>query len=246
MKKWQLCVGALACYLLMLAWIAPATLLDGVLDARTAGHLRLTAAQGTLWSGKGTLEIRDAATAAVLTRDLSWQLDPRQLLFVRLAWRLVVAAGEPSMVTATMSRIEIAQLHLDLPAAAIAKALPAATGYGFGGQVQLHIDTLVFGPDVTQGSATLQWHGASTALAPISPLGSYELHLQGVGADMGIRLQTLQGPLLLEGTGTLASGRRPAFTALARVSSVEGEALAPFLRLFAVENPDGSFALQFD
>lgn len=246
MKRWQLCAGALVCYLLALAWVAPATVLDGVLNARTAGHMRLTGAQGTLWSGQGTLEIRNAATAAVLTRDLKWQLDAAQLLFARLAWRLTFATGAlPSVVTATRHRIKISQLDLALPAAAVTQALPAVAGYGLGGEMRLHIDTLGFGPDVTEGSATLQWHGASTALAPISPLGSYELRLKGAGANMGISLHTLQGPLLLEGSGTLVNGRRPVFTALARVSA-GAESLAPFLRLFAVENSDGSFALQFD
>ncbi len=246
MKRWQLCGCALACYLLTLAWIAPATLLDGVLEARTTGHLRLTATRGTLWSGQGKIEIRNVASTAVLARDVRWQLDPGQLLFARLAWRIVLVTGTPpSVVTVTRSRIEISQLDLALPAAAVTQALPAVAGYGLGGQMQLHVDTLVFGPGATEGSATLQWHGASTALAPISPLGSYELHLQGEGADIGISLHTLQGPLLLEGHGTLG-GRHPAFTALARVSPPERESLAPFLRLFAVENSDGSFALQFD
>jgi general secretion pathway protein N len=246
-KGWHLWLCAVTCYLLALAWMAPATLLDGVLDARTAGHLRLATAQGTVWSGRGSIEIRTAANAAVLTRDLRWQLDAGQLPFMRLAWRLAFAAdAQPSVLTATSSRIAISQLDLALPAAALSHVVPALAGYGLGGQLQLHVDTLAFGADAMEGSATLQWHGASTTLAPVSPLGSYALQLQGAGADIGVGLQTLQGPLLLEGTGTLMDGRYPVFTAIARVSATEAESLAPFLRLFAVENPDGSFALQVD
>jgi general secretion pathway protein N len=247
MKALRLWAGGVLLFLLAVAWMAPATLLDRALDARTAGHLRLTEAQGTVWSGQGRIEIRGTATTAVLTRELHWNLDKSQLPFARLAWHLAVAEDAPlSTVTAGWSSMAISQLDLDLPAAAVAQVLPAMAGYGLGGRLQLHIDTLAFGPDVTEGSATLQWHAASTALAPVSPLGSYALRFEGAGAGIGISLHTLQGPLQLDGTGTLAGGERPVFSAVAQVSAGERDVLAPFLRLFSVENPDGSFALQLN
>lgn len=229
---------------------APATLIDSKLGNRTAGHVRLTAAEGTLWTGRGSVEIRNDTGAALLTRELRWRLEPHQLLFGRVAWQLGFADdAAPGAVSASWSRIEVSQLDLALPAAAVAQALPAMHGYGFGGQVQVHVDTMAFGQEGTAGNATVQWLGASSDLAPVSPLGSYELRLQSLEAAMAISLRTLhgplQGPLQLEGAGTLA-GASYKFTGVARVSTGEHAVLAPFLRLFAVENPDGSFALQFN
>jgi hypothetical protein len=85
---------------------------------------------------------------------------------------------------------------------------------------------------------------ASTALAPVAPLGSYELRLDGAGPEFIASLHTLLGPLQVAGSGTLGTKRRPAFSAIASIPGAEREQLAPFLRLVAVEQRDGSFTLQ--
>jgi len=247
MKGLQLWSGALLLYLLALAATMPATLLDAGLDARTTGRLRLTAAQGTLWSGKGQIESQGGDGSAGFTRSVQWHLDPGQLMLARLAWRVVYTTDQPpALVSASWSGIEIKQLDLELPIATAVQIWPVLRGYGLGGLVQMHVDMLAFSADASEGSATLQWHGASTGLAPVSPLGSYELRLEGNGAGIGISLHTLQGPLRLEGKGSVGRTRRPVFVAVAQVEPAERELLAPFLRLFAVENADGNFAFELN
>jgi len=78
----------------------------------------------------------------------------------------------------------------------------------------------------------------------VSPLGDYELRLEGEGPAGRATLHTLQGPLRLDGKGSWMHGDSPAFLAMARVPPQHQQQLAPLLRLIAVERGDGSFELQ--
>ena len=97
-----------------------------------------------------------------------------------------------------------------------------------------------------EGSGTLQWRGAGSALAPVSPLGDYELRFKGDGAAARASLRTLRGPLQVDGQGTWAGGRNLTFRGTARVPPQHRQKLAPLLRLIAIERGDGVFALQLN
>jgi general secretion pathway protein N len=79
---------------------------------------------------------------------------------------------------------------------------------------------------------------------PISPLGDYELRLDGEGATVHAYLRTIQGPLRLEGKGSCANGDHPVFLATARIPARHQQQLGSLPRLIAVEYGDGSFELQ--
>jgi general secretion pathway protein N len=57
-----------------------------------------------------------------------------------------------------------------------------------------------------QGQAELQMQQLSTRLSTLRPLGTYRLRVQG-GDTTAITLDTLEGSLLLQGTGQLHNGR---------------------------------------
>jgi general secretion pathway protein N len=62
------------------------------------------------------------------------------------------------------------------------------------------------GKEQLHGQAELQMQQLSTRLSTLRPLGTYRVRMQG-GDTIAITLDTLEGSLLLQGTGQLQNGR---------------------------------------
>lgn len=245
MKRWSLLATGLGVYALALIATTPATWVDAVLQRATDGRLRLAEAQGTLWSGSGQIEIRDAGGRTGIAKSLAWRVVPESVLRGHLVCEVgLEQAAKRFPVTISLSRIELANADISLPAAALGLAVPKLAPLELTGEVQLQVSSLTIGHSSTRGSATLQWRAAGSALSPVSPLGDYELRLEGEGPAVRATLRTLQGPLQLDGKGSWTHGDSPAFLAIARIPLQHQQQLAPLLRLIAVERGDGSFELQ--
>jgi general secretion pathway protein N len=244
--KWRLPLAiGFASYAFALIVTAPATLADGGLQRASGGRLRLAEAQGTLWSGSGQIEIRDAVGRIGLSKRLAWSLRPDEMFRGRLGYEVVLDRGpRPIPVTVSWSRIELANADINLPAETLGFALPRLAPLELTGAVNLKISNLAIGHGATQGSATLQWRTAGSALSPVWPLGDYELRWEGQGQEGRATLHTLKGPLELRGQGSWASGRAPVFVGTADVPPEFQQQLAPLLRLIAVERGEGHFELQ--
>ena len=76
MNRWPLFAFALAAFVVALVVLAPATLIDARLQGMGEGTLRLAEARGSLWSGTGWIEVRDAHGKAGIARRLSWRVRP--------------------------------------------------------------------------------------------------------------------------------------------------------------------------
>lgn len=247
--RWRHFAVGLAAYALGLLVMAPASLLDASLAQASAGKLRLAEAQGSLWSGAGQIEIRDAGGRSAgktgIAKSLAWRLLPGSLLRGYLLCEIRLDQAEkPILVTISLSRIEVEDAAIDLPATALGLAVPKLAALGLSGDVLLHVAHLSIGNKSTKGDATLQWRAAGSALTSVSPLGDYELRLEDEGAALRATLRTLQGPLQLDGQGSWASGDKPVFVATARIPPQHVQQLAPLLRLIAIERGEGSFELQ--
>ena len=76
--------------------------------------------------------------------------------------------------------------------------------------MQLHTTQLQWtrqaGLEQLQGQAELQMLQLSTRLSTLRPLGSYRGRVQG-GDTVALTLDTLEGSLLLQGTGQILNGR---------------------------------------
>jgi general secretion pathway protein N len=244
-SRWRLLGFGLAVYALGLIITAPATLIDARLAQASAGGLRLAQARGTLWSGTGEIELRDPSRRSGIAKSIAWQIRPAYLLRGKLRFDVALdRALKPFPVTISLTRIEVADADITLPAAALGLGVPKLAALGLSGDMLLHIARLAFGRGSVQGNATLQWHDAGSAFTPISPLGDYELRLDGDGTTVRASLRTLQGPLQLDGQGSWESGRNPVFQGNARVPPPQQQQLAPLLRMIAVDHGDGHFDLQ--
>ena len=247
MKRWQLIAIGLIIYTVAVIATAPATLIDSRLQHASHGRLRLVEARGTLWSGSGQIEVRDSAGRIGIAKNLAWRFLPESLLRGRLVCEVGLdQSAKRFPVTISLSRIEVANADVSLPATVLGMGVPKLAPLGLTGDVLLHVASLTIERKAMQGNATLLWRDAGSVLTPISPLGDYELRLDGEGATVHAYLRTIQGPLRLEGKGSWANGKNPIFLATAQVGAEHQQQLAPLLRLIAVERGEGNFELRLN
>ncbi len=239
-KSWHLFTTGLGIYVIALIASAPAMLINTPLQKFSGGQLHLVEAQGTLWSGQGKIEISDT------TEHVTWHWQPERLLHAQLAYQVKLGSDStpPFPLTFSWSQVELANADIQLPAELLGHGLPKLAALGLSGDVQIHITSLSITPKGTKGNATLAWRAAASTLTPVSPLGDYELYIEGRGPVIHSTLRTLQGPLQLDGQGSWGNGDKSGFLATARITAPFQSQLAPFLRLIAVEHSDGSFELQ--
>jgi len=242
--RWTAPALGLGAYAAALIAFAPATLIDARLQRASDGRLRLAQAQGSLWSGAGWIEIRDAGGRAGVAKRLAWRVLPESLLRARLVAEVELdQSGRPFPVTLSLWRMEIADARITLPAAVLGLGMPRLAPLRLSGEVLVNIPHLALERGRMEGDATLQWRAAGSAMTPISPLGDYEVRFKAVGPAVHAALSTLEGPLQLEGKGTWLNGASPSFLVTAGVPAQHQEQLAPLLRLIAVERGAGSFEL---
>jgi len=247
MKRRYLVAIGLLVYLVAVIAATPATLIDGSLRRASDGRIRLTEARGTLWSGAGQIEVRDAGGRTGIAKNLAWRLLPESVLRGRLICEVEVdQSGRRFPVTMSMSRIEISNAEINLPAAVLGLGVPKLAPLGLTGEVQLRVTSMSIESKEMQGNATLQWRDAGSVLTSISPLGDYELRLDGEGTTVHAYLRTIQGPLRLDGKGSWVNGKNPVFLATANVPAQHQQQLAPLLRLIAVDRGEGSFELRLN
>lgn len=243
--SWKLLAAGLAAYAIVLVATLPATVVDANLRSASDGRLRLAQAQGTLWSGSGQLEIRDAGGRSGVARSIAWRVLPASLLRGRLACEVELdQAAKRFPVTISLSGVELADADINLPVAAMGLMVPKLAPLELTGEMRIHIANVAVGRNGMRGNAVLQWRAAGSALATVAPLGDYELLVDGKDAAIGATLRTLQGPLQLDGKGTWNYGDKPVIVATARIPPQYQQQLAPLLRLIAIERGDGSFELQ--
>ena len=235
-----------AAVLATLIVFAPATLIDARLASASDGRLRLAGADGTLWSGAGWIEVRDVHGRAGVARRIAWRVLPESLLRARLVAEIELDQAKPFRVAISLSRVEIADAGINLPAAALGLGMPKLAPLRLTGEVRVSIPHLSLERGRMDGAATLQWRSAGSALTPISPLGEYEMDFKAVGPELHATLRTLEGPLQLDGKGTFSSRGPPSFLATARVPEQQQEQLAPLFRLIAVERGVGTFELRLN
>jgi len=246
-KRWQLIAFGLGVYMLGLLATAPATLIDASLRQASEGRIRLAEAHGTVWSGKGQIEILDTKRRTGVAKSVAWRLRPGNLLSGRLRYDVSLGHADKQFpATLTFSRIEVSNADIELPAAVLGLVEPQLASLELAGDVLVRIARLSLARGAFDGSGTLQWRGAGSALAPVSPLGDYELRFNGDGTAVRASLRTLRGPLQVDGQGAWTGGRNLTFRGTARIPPQHRQKLAPLLRLIAIERGDGVFTLQLN
>ncbi len=216
--------GLLVGAVLALLVTAPANWVAQALQRASGQHLLLADARGTLWAGSAFVVLSGgpgSRTASALPGRLHWvlglapgdwralQLELRQDCCIHDTLRLRIEPGP--------GRLRIGVPAQPAPLGQWPLAWLSGLGAPFNtlrldGRAQLSATGLslerVQGRWLVAGAATLDLQDLSSALATIAPLGGYRLSFSGSSGtgSTQVRLQTLQGPLRLDGSGQWTGG----------------------------------------
>ncbi len=233
----------------------PATWLGEIVETRTQGRLTLGDAQGTLWRGSafigGAAESSGAVTP-LLPGRFSWRLSPMALLGqVDLQLENPEALSQPVTVAGSWSEWQVSPATVNVPADRLAGLGAPLNTLAPSGAMQLSWSTLGLvragnAVDV-QGRTLLAMNDMGSRMAPVKPLGSYELTMDWAGQQAQLSLRTVRGALLLSGTGSLDKGRFQ-FSGQAQAADGYEETLGNLLNLLGQRRMVGGkniIALEF-
>ena len=175
------------------AWLAPASLLDSRLADMTGGAIRLSEADGTLWSGRGVV----VAGAARL--PVTWRVEPLppRMGEVRVQAMSDSGAGAAPRADITIGRnsLSLHSVDLTLPASLIATTTGRMKAGAVGGEVSVKSTGMDWMRPESHGETQLLWRGARLTFvdgaAPLD-LGDMQLKLTADG-------DRLSGPVANEG-----------------------------------------------
>ena len=233
----------------------PATWLGEIVESRTQGRLTLGDAQGTLWRGSAFVGGAAASSGAVtplLPGRFSWRLSPMVLLGqVDLLLENPDALSQPVTVSGSWSAWQVSPATVNVPADRLAGLGAPLNTLAPSGAMQLSWSTLGLARagnavDV-QGRTLLAMNDMGSRMAPVKPLGSYELTMDWSGQQAQLSLRTVRGALLLSGTGALDKGRFQ-FSGQAQAANGYEETLGNLLNLLGQRRMVGGkniIALEF-
>ncbi|MBS0293370.1 MAG: type II secretion system protein N [Proteobacteria bacterium] len=239
--RWAV-AGLLLGALPALALWAPARWLAAGVAQASGGQVLLAQASGTVWTGSARLVLAGGAGSddqAALPGRLAWRLRP--------AWGGLQAhvmadccTSAPLALRAALglgtARVQVSDGQSQWPAAVLSGLGTPWNTIRPQGKLQLTTTGLALqwsdGRMRLQGQVQLDALGMSTRLSTLRPMGSYRLLLQGgqQGEAPALRLSTLDGALLLSGSGQWV-GQRLRFTGEASAAPEREAALANLLNI---------------
>jgi general secretion pathway protein N len=201
-----LALAAFLAAVLTAAVRAPAAWVGDWLQAH--GRLRLVDARGTVWSGSAMLGLSDGRQVTLIPGRLSWRIGIATLA----SGRLTADVSHPALAAPLAVSLAAKSIALKAGQAELPAALLAALGAPFntvrpGGTLGLRWTDVEFKGGVFAGDLQIDWREAQSALSTVAPLGSYRLQVTGAGDTARVQLDTLRGPLRLQGKGTVKAGR---------------------------------------
>lgn len=240
--RWWAAAGALIGMLVGLVVGAPASWLAQAVASASNGRLQLQAATGTVWQGRARLVIAggaDSAAAMALPGWLVWQLEAHGSgLTLGLRADCCIDGELPFELTPSFSsvRIQVPDALSRWPAGLLAGLGAPWNTIGAQGALQLKTERLSAkwsaGRWAWAGTAQLDALGMSSQLSTLRSLGSYRLRwsADAAAAAPQLQLETLEGSLLLSGTGQW-SGSQWRFQGEARAEPQAEEALGNLLNI---------------
>jgi general secretion pathway protein N len=184
---------------------APAAWLGDWVQA--SGKLRLIDTQGTLWEGSALLAVSDGRKAMLLPGRVNWSVSPWTVFGGRLQASVSHNALQgPLPLTIGRDGISLAAGRAELPAAVLVAVGAPFSTVRPGGTIEFRWTELELRRTLVAGTVQIDWRDARSALSTVAPLGSYQLTITGAGDAARLQLDTVRGPLRLQGNGSLKAG----------------------------------------
>jgi general secretion pathway protein N len=236
----------------------PAAWLGSLVEQRTGGRLTLGDAQGTLWRGSafvGGAAGGDSPVTPLLPGRFSWKISPLALVgMVDLQLDNPEALAQPVTFKGSWSHWQLSPSALLLPAEGLSGLGAPLNTVAPSGTMRLSWTSLELALEKRQvamidifGRTTLEMTDMASRLSSIRPLGSYALALDRRGQAAALTLNSIKGPLLLSGRGSLNNGRLQ-FSGQAEAAQGQEDALANLLNLLGQRKPGSDrniIALEF-
>lgn len=195
--------------------VCPASWMTSIVEARTSGKITLGDAQGSIWSGSAFIGAAPGGQDPVtplLPGRFSWRLSPTALFgVVDAVLDNPEALKQGVTVTGSWSRWTIGPSTIRMPASRlVALGAPLNTLAPSGDMrlswTELQLDRRDRQLDLV-GSMQLDLENIASRLSPLKPLGTYRMRMDWKGQNAQLLLTTVQGPLVLTGSGNLSGGR---------------------------------------
>jgi general secretion pathway protein N len=256
MKRSLLWIGVivLAVALTVLVFL-PAAWLGPLVEKQTGGRLTLGDAQGTLWRGSafvGGAPGQGGEVTPLLPGRFAWRLSPLALLGqVSMELENPQALAQPVRLHGSWSQWQVSPGELLLPAEGLAGLGAPLNTLAPSGRIRLTWNTLDLVRQqqmvAVNGRTVLSMTDMGSRMAPIKPLGSYEMAMDWRGQQADLSLRTVRGALLLSGNGALQNGRLQ-FSGQAEAAAGYEETLGNMLNLLGqrrMVNGKNIIALEF-
>ena len=229
--------GAVTIALTVLA-NCPASWMASLLEKQTDGRLTLGDPQGSLWRGSafiGGAAGGNEPVTPLLPGRFVWQLSPLVLLGrVNFSLENPQALNQPVQVSGSWSEWQVSPATMMLSADRLAGLGAPLNTVQPSGAMQLSwgpLQVVRDGPQIgLNGSVTLDLRDIASRMSPVRPLGSYFVKVDWRGAQATLQLNTVRGPLLLNGGGAINHGRLQ-FSGTAEAAAGQQERLANLLNL---------------
>jgi len=231
-----------------LAAMAPASLMDSWIGRASNGAVALANPSGTIWSGSATPVLNFKQGAPMPLDRMEWAISFRHILSGNIVLQLRESASPqmpPAEVYFGMRQLELRNIAMDLPAAAMGELNPLLQAMRFQGQVTISTTDLVLqrNGSVT-GNMAANWQMAGAALSPVNPFGNYRFDLVGKGDKIEISLSTLSGDLQLNGQGEWLTSGKLTFQTTAKAVGAGKEAFSEMLHHLGPETEPGVFSFK--
>lgn len=244
-----LMVAATAIASLPAAWLSP------LIEHQTGGRLSLGDPQGSVWRGSAFVGIAgapDEPLAPLLPGRFEWTLSPLALAgVVDASVHNPRALDAPLAIDGSWRRWQLGPAAISLPAERLAALGAPLNTVQPSGLMRLSWPALTaerteHGMDIV-GRMQLEMTEMASALSPVKPLGAYRMQFDWQGDRARINLESLSGPLMLEGAGSIVGGRLQ-FSGQAWAQEGEEQRLAVLLNLLGQRRQVGNrnvIALEF-
>ena len=227
---------------------APASLADWGLRQATDGRLALAEADGTIWRGSARLVLVDTAersgdpdvlAGVAIPGRMQWRVQGLPLLIgaLQAAVRLD-GMSEDVRIEGGLRELRIGRGELSLPAVDLGRLGSPWNTVRPSGALAVRWDGLTLSPGSFDGRANIELREMASALTPVRPLGSYRINVEGDGPQARLDIETLQGPLTLEGSGVWTNRRGVQFTAQASAEPEQRARLRTLLGLIGQRQGD--------
>ena len=225
--------------IVLLLMAVPARVLGYLLPAT----LQLGGFSGTIWQGQAARATVVTAGKLVHLGQVSWQLAPWSLLILSPSIELNARWGQQrlqgNVQVGPGGGLTLRNIDVSVDAQVIREFMPLFIGGTLEAQVALLSMESLTPPSIEQVDGRVIWsNGVWTARSGDVALGNYALEINGQqGSLVGI-LQTLSGPLKVDGQLNLDGQQYQVDVAL-RGPATSNEGLRNSLRLMATPTADG-------